>query len=1081
MKQRKLLFISIVLAIFLPINNKTLAETVKTFNPVVKTSSDGTTLTFISATSKQSSKSDISIDGSGYTEAPSWCTPLVKKVVIESSLSGWAPTSTAYWFCGCTNLLTIEGLENINTENVTSTKAMFSQCSSLTILDLSSFCTSLVKNMAEMFGNCNSLTTVYVGDKWTTDGLVVKNTYNSGYMFEGCTQLVGEKGTTYEKVNKNLDYKRAVIDGGASTPGYFTYKANTTEKDPAPYVVYANGVITFYYDGNQENRNGSTYPIEEKFDVNNKPKWISSSVTTAVFDPSFADYRPESIDYWFAQCDGMTEIRNIEYLNTENVKTMISTFFDCKLLKTIDLSHFNTSKAMDMQGVFFNCESLTEIDVSGFDTKNVANMMGMFSGCKSLTKIDVSNFNTEKVTTMSIMFSDCSSLKTLDLHNFNTSMTTYLTQMFSGCSSLESVNLTSFNTENVTGMAGMFSGCGALLELDLSNFNTEKLIDVGMMGMFRDCTSLKDVNLSSFKIVESKSFDDLFNGCTSLKSLDLKSFSTASVQYMFRMFKGCSSLKTIYVSKLWNTDNVTSSNFMFEGCTNLVGGCGTVFDSNYINKTYAIIDEGESNPGYLTGPVDDPTPYAVLSNDILTFYYDNMIQKREGKVFPVEESYNLSNLPKWHGTYSTATIDKSFAKYRPTSTAYWFVGNGKMSISITELRNLVTDEVVNMEGMFYGCEGLEELDVTSFNTSNVINMKGMFSLCTHLKSLELKNFDTSNVTDMHEMFWGCERLESLDVTSFRTSKVERMSAMFSRCGSQSSLTNIDVTRFDTSNVIDFGGMFANCTSLTGLDVTKFNTSKATNMANMFNLCSNLTSLDLTNFNTSNVESMSLIFDGCTNLKDIDVRNFNTSKVKDFGCIFRDCANLKDLDVTHFDTSNATDMGGMFAGCTNLFSLDLTNFETSKVKDMAHMFSKCESITKLDLSSFSTSSVTLLYNMFEGCNQLKTIYVSNSWNVDAVEQSYDMFSGCTSIVGEDGTVYNESFIDKTKAHIGKDGYLTSKIIGDINGDGKVDAADIVKTVNFIKTKTYNKSADLNGDGGITQEDVTTIIGLILSQR
>ena len=39
---------------------------------------------------------------------------------------------------------------------------------------------------------------------------------------------------------------------------------------------------------------------------------------------------------------------------------------------------------------------------------------------------------------------------------------------------------------------------------------------------------------------------------------------------------------------------------MFKNCTSLVGGAGTTYDGNYIDSTYARIDKGSSDPGYLT-------------------------------------------------------------------------------------------------------------------------------------------------------------------------------------------------------------------------------------------------------------------------------------------------------------------------------------------------------------------------------------------------------------------------------------------------------------------------------------------------
>ena len=39
---------------------------------------------------------------------------------------------------------------------------------------------------------------------------------------------------------------------------------------------------------------------------------------------------------------------------------------------------------------------------------------------------------------------------------------------------------------------------------------------------------------------------------------------------------------------------------MFGLSTNLVGGAGTKYDANHVDKTYARIDGGASLPGYFT-------------------------------------------------------------------------------------------------------------------------------------------------------------------------------------------------------------------------------------------------------------------------------------------------------------------------------------------------------------------------------------------------------------------------------------------------------------------------------------------------
>ncbi len=45
----------------------------------------------------------------------------------------------------------------------------------------------------------------------------------------------------------------------------------------------------------------------------------------------------------------------------------------------------------------------------------------------------------------------------------------------------------------------------------------------------------------------------------------------------------------------------------------------------------------------------------------------------------------------------------------------------------------------------------------SFDTSQVISMFGMFQGCEQLEYLNLSNFNTSNVSDVRCMFSGCHK------------------------------------------------------------------------------------------------------------------------------------------------------------------------------------------------------------------------------------------------------------------------------------------------------------------------------------
>ena len=222
---------------------------------------------------------------------------------------------------------------------------------------------------------------------------------------------------------------------------------------------------------------------------------------------------------------------------------------------------------------FSNCKKLTAITgIINLKTSNVTNMQDMFYGCSGLTSLDVSGFKTDNVTSMYNMFSGCSGLTSLDLSNFNTVNVTNMDTMFGGCSGLTSLDLSNFNTSNVTDMRQMFVYCSGLTSLDLSNFKTDNVTDMSFM----------------------------FTGCSGLTSLDISGFKTDKVKSMGCMFWGCSSLTTIFVGEKWNISNVTDGTNMFSDCRSLVGGRGTEYDKNHVDVSYAHIDEGPKNPGYLT-------------------------------------------------------------------------------------------------------------------------------------------------------------------------------------------------------------------------------------------------------------------------------------------------------------------------------------------------------------------------------------------------------------------------------------------------------------------------------------------------
>ena len=527
---------------------------------------------------------------------------IIKKVVFDASFANARPTNCHLWFYGCKNLTTIEGIEYLNTENVTSMSLMFSGCSALTTLNLSNFDTQSVTNMTGMFSDCRALTTLDVSN-FNTQNVTdmsfmffncsaittleiakfdTKNVTDMSWMFSFDTALITiyasnkfvttacEKGQNMFKDCTNLvgavpyDENKRGKEMANCTTGYFT---DIASKVAESYAVFdeATNTLTFKHDTNKPAgafalNEGENLPGWYKFDDNNHSH-NANIIKKVIFDTSFANARPTSCYNWFYGCTDLTTIEGIEYLNTENVTNMSWMFSECSALTTLDVSNFDTKNVMEMSYMFGSCTKLKTLDVSSFNTQNVTDMNWMFSYCSVLTTLDLSNFDTKNVTDMSRMFNDCSALTTLDL--------------------------SSFETQNVTDMSRMFKDCSALTTLDVSNFDTQNVTDMSRM----------------------------FNDCSALTTLDLSSFETQNVTDMSRMFKSCSALTTIYASDKFVTTACEEDENMFAECANLVGAIP--YDENKVGKEMANYTTGYFTDKAATG-IDAPT----VSDDTAAEYYD---------------------------------------------------------------------------------------------------------------------------------------------------------------------------------------------------------------------------------------------------------------------------------------------------------------------------------------------------------------------------------------------------------------------------------------------------------------------------
>ena len=116
------------------------------------------------------------------------------------------------------------------------------------------------------------------------------------------------------------------------------------------------------------------------------------------------------------------------------------------------------------------------------------------------------------------------------------------------------------------------------------------------------------------------------------------------------------------------------------------------------------------------------------------------------------------------------------------NTSYMF--NYCKNLLAIDLSKINTENVVSMAGMFQHCEKLKKLDLSNFDIKNNTQLSCMFNDCYELEEIIFsQNFDTEKVVFMPWMFYGCENLRNLDLTSFNFNKnvIRDMSQMFIGC------------------------------------------------------------------------------------------------------------------------------------------------------------------------------------------------------------------------------------------------------------------------------------------------------------
>ena len=360
--------------------------------------------------------------------------------------------------------------------------------------------------------------------------------------------------------------------------------------------------------------------------------YIEKIALPQVFNTS----RVTDFSYMFAELSNLTEINNIDKLDTTsaldmnhmfvsfgipidtitpllkatNVKDLSYMFYDARIRDTVTFSPlFNTSSVVTMESMFEG-SSPYPVDLSNFSLASAVNMSKMFKAigtneegkeCVGGTSPGPSEViwpattqYTPALTTLKSLFhGNCSitKIKPPKITAPNLKDTSFA---FSGLGEITEIDLTGFDTSAVENMQAMFSGnsSGFMKDQHIKiSLNTSNVKN--MSKLFFD-TYVSYLDLSDLDVHNVIDFSSTFD-YTWLYELDLTNWDTSSATDMSYMFSGSTWITKIYASDSFVTTNVTKYNNIFALGDSYRGQAGSRVPASSI--AHARIDGGSAAPG----------------------------------------------------------------------------------------------------------------------------------------------------------------------------------------------------------------------------------------------------------------------------------------------------------------------------------------------------------------------------------------------------------------------------------------------------------------------------------------------------
>lgn len=506
-------------------------------------------------------------------------------------------------------------------------------------------------------------------------------------------------------------------------------------------------------------------------------------------------------------CDNSTEKSNLAAWDMSNVVSTAGMFSGIDIDPDVDDP---MNQYMSNGGMAFLEDTGAHVvgdtfDLSKWDLSKLVISYYMFSQNAGL-KNAVMTGNYPELTDTSCMYALCTGLERADLSGADLGALKYADIMFYGsgasgstasfrgaelgaledasymfyASKLKTIDFDDTNPYRLVMASGMFDECAYMTSLGddaLSGWDLSKVVDAGFM--FNRCRALPKVNCSGFSMDALQNAAYMFSECEAMEALPISSWNTSNLIMMDCFAYQCKNVTSIQIEN-WDTDNLTSAFFAFA----FMDALQTANLNNWNTPVLVVASGMFANDPLLT-TMKGAAWSAPCLNDASGFFYQD-------------------------GALITASIGK-----------------------------LINGGAEDLAFFFSGCEALQTVDLSNWDTAGVKYMQGFCEDNTSLQSILIgTNFNTASVLDMGTFFKGDEALTDASLNAFlENASFTSCQRAVEMCKNTKKLTAVDLSGTTFHSLSNMSAMFYGDNDLLVITLPqsfmKAVTNQATNAEHVF--------------------------------------------------------------------------------------------------------------------------------------------------------------------------------------------------------------------------------------------------------